>query len=84
MDGVGVAIEDVVLAMDGVVAERPLVVEADDLGERDRDVEGGANLDTMRADEAVEVGVGVTKEAGIAVIEEGMENSVIGIVLVMS
>ena len=82
MDGVGVAIEDVVLAMDGVVAERPLVVEVDDLGERDRDVEGGANLDTMRADEAVEVGV--TKEAGIAVIEEGMGNSVIGIVLVMS
>ena len=31
----GVAIEDVVLAMDGVVAERLLVVEGDDLGEGD-------------------------------------------------
>ena len=78
----GVAIEDVVLAMDGVVAERPLVVEGDDLGEGDRDVEGGANLDIMRADEAVEVGV--TKETGRAVLEEGMGSSVIGIVLVMS
>ena len=36
----------------------------------------------MRADEAVEVGV--TKETGRAVLEEGMGSSVIGIVLVMS
>lgn len=78
-DGVGVAREDVVLAMDGVVVERPLVVEGDDLGERDRD---GPNLDTMRVDEAMEVGV--TKEAGGAVLEEGMGSSVTGIVLVMS
>lgn len=53
VDVVGVALDNVVLAMDGAAAERTTeacaqVVKADDAGERERDTEGGADEEIKR------------------------------------
>lgn len=55
VDVVGVALDNVVLAMDGAAAERTTeacaqVVKADDAGERERDIdiEGGADEEVKR------------------------------------
>ena len=53
VDVVGVALDNVVLAMDGAAAERTTevcaqVVKADDAGERERDIEGSADEEIKR------------------------------------
>ena len=50
VDVVGVALDNVVLAMDGAAAEEACaqVVKADDAGERERDTEGGADEEIKR------------------------------------